>query len=508
VGASETHPVLAGLDAEHLRNWTGTTTLHEPYPWLPRRKGMNSPEHGWRWGNRHVVSSGAIEVPHRTGWRPLLVGEFALAYSPLMELDLGAGRLIWSQLDLEDQAPVDPAADRLARNLFEYAAAAPLNPTLPTVAVGGAAELLASVGIQAKTTDKLPASGLVIVGSKWTDDAALRDFLTRGGKALILPRTTGLLGVQIAPRAIATAPAPAAWPETRGLGIADLRTRSERTVPVITEGAEGVEIAADGLLARVKIGEGVAIFCQADPAALTADQTTFERRTRWRWTHTLAQIAANLGASLDQDASVFAQSAPEGNLTSVKLGGTHWKVLPTGLVPADEGLSDPGISAAAKAAVATNADTTSWTSLTMPTTLETLGGTWSTSDGEMVFRGAFNLPTEWAGKDLLLKLGSIDDFDTTYVNGTQVGQTTDSTPSYWAALREYRVPAALVKAGSNILSIRVFDRLGGGGFNAHAEDFHVELAEPAPLAIVPGPYHPDWLSDFEMGDDPSRFYNW
>ena len=222
----------------------------------------------------------------------------------------------------------------------------------------------------------------------------------------------------------------------------------------------------------------------------------------------LAQIAANLGASLEQDASVFAQSAPEGNLTSVKLGGTHWKVLPTGLVPADEGLSDPGISAAAKAAVATNADTTSWTSLTMPTTLETLGGTWSTSDGEMVFRGAFNLPTEWAGKDLLLKLGSIDDFDTTYVNGTQVGQTTDSTPSYWSALREYRVPAALVKAGSNILSIRVFDRLGGGGFNAHAEDFHVELAEPAPLAIVPGPYHPDWLSDFEMGDDPSRFYNW
>jgi len=48
-----------------------------------------------------------------------------------------------------------------------------------------------------------------------------------------------------------------------------------------------------------------------------------------------------------------------------------------------------------------------------------------------------------------------------------------------------------VSAGSNILSIRVFDRLGGGGFNAHADDFRVELAEPAPIIILPGPYHPD-----------------
>lgn len=506
VNLAEMHPVLDGLKAEHLRDWTGTTTLLDPYPWLPRHKGKQSPEHGWRWGNRHVVSSGAIEVPHRTGWRPILVGEFALAYSPLMELDLGAGRLIWSQLDLEEQAPLDPAAERLARNLLNYAATAPLNPALPTSVVGGGADLLASVGIQAKATTSLPSGGLVIVGPKWTNDDALRDFLTRGGKALILPRTTGLLGVQIAPRAISTAPAPAAWPETRGLGIADLRTRSERNVPVVTEGAE---IAAGGLLARVKIGEGVAIFCQADPAALTADKTTYERRTRWRWTRTLAQIAANLGASLEQDASVFAQSVPTEKLTFVKLGGADWKVLPTSLVPArEEGISDPGISAKAKAAVALNADTASWTSVTMPTTLDTLGGIWSANDGEMVFRGSFTVPAEWAGKDLLLKLGSIDDFDVTFVNGTEVGQTTESTPKYWTTPRDYRVPAALLKAGSNILSIRVFDRVGGGGFNAQPEDFRIELAKPEPVIILPGLYHPDWRSDFDLGDEPYRFYNW
>jgi hypothetical protein len=31
-------------------------------------------------------------------------GEFDLAYSPLMELDYGEGKIIWSQLDLEDHA--------------------------------------------------------------------------------------------------------------------------------------------------------------------------------------------------------------------------------------------------------------------------------------------------------------------------------------------------------------------------------------------------------------------
>ena len=301
------HPVLDGLETELLRDWAGTTTLQEPYPLLPLHKDMQSPKHGWRWGNRHVVSSGAIEVPHRTGWRPILVSEFGLAYSPLMELDLGAGRLIWSQLDLEDQAPLDPAADRLARNLINYAVTAPLSASEVATAVGGAAELIKSIGIQVRPASRLPTEGLAIVGPEWTDETSLREFLTRGGKALILPRPTGLLGIQIGPKLISPAPAPAAWPETRGLGIADLRTRAERTVPVITEGPE---LAADGLLARVKIGEGVAIFCQADPAALTADQTTYERRTRWRWTRTLAQIAANLGASLEQNNAAFTTVHP------------------------------------------------------------------------------------------------------------------------------------------------------------------------------------------------------
>jgi sialate O-acetylesterase len=63
-----------------------------------------------------------------------------------------------------------------------------------------------------------------------------------------------------------------------------------------------------------------------------------------------------------------------------------------------------------------------------------------------------------------LKLGAIDDFDTTYFNGERVGSTGPDTPNAWTAQRSYRVPGALVRAGRNTVAVRVFDRVGGGGF--------------------------------------------
>jgi hypothetical protein len=68
-------------------------------------------------GDREAASS---------GWRPILEAEFDLAYTPLMELDYGKGRLVWCALDLEDYVPTDPAAVLLAQAIVEYAAKAPL----------------------------------------------------------------------------------------------------------------------------------------------------------------------------------------------------------------------------------------------------------------------------------------------------------------------------------------------------------------------------------------------
>ena len=80
----------AGIDAEDLRDWTGSSSLVEAYPEYHgeylRGNEREQPYAGWHWGNRGGVSSAAIEKPHRSGWRPLLECEFDLAYTPLMEL--------------------------------------------------------------------------------------------------------------------------------------------------------------------------------------------------------------------------------------------------------------------------------------------------------------------------------------------------------------------------------------------------------------------------------------
>ena len=85
------------------------------------------------------------------------------------------------------------------------------------------------------------------------------------------------------------------------------------------------------------------------------------------------------------------------------------------------------------------------------------------------------MPEAWLGGDLALSLGAIDDFDVTYWNGERVGATGAETPQYWSAPRRYTVPGRLVKAGRNVLAVRVFDHYGGGGFaGARRAD------EPAP----------------------------
>ena len=52
-------------------------------------------------------------------------------------------------------------------------------------------------------------------------------------------------------------------------------------------------------------------------------------------------------------------------------------------------------------------------------------------DGIVWFRRQVQVPADWAGKDLMLHLGPIDDRDTTWVNGDEgrAGSTFTSSPA-------------------------------------------------------------------------------
>lgn len=93
-------------------------------------------------------------------------------------------------------------------------------------------------------------------------------------------------------------------------------------------------------------------------------------------------------------------------------------------------------------------------------------------DGIVWMRRVVDVPASLAGKDLKLELGAIDDEDITYWNGVRVGMT-----SGWMAARTYTVPGKLVKAGKNVLTVRVNDTGGDGGFLKEAKDFYISAGD-------------------------------
>jgi sialate O-acetylesterase len=96
--------------------------------------------------------------------------------------------------------------------------------------------------------------------------------------------------------------------------------------------------------------------------------------------------------------------------------------------------------------------------MTLPGQFETVTGDF---DGAVWFRKNVEIPQRFAGKDLNLLLGPIDDMDRTYFNGKLVGS--NELSGFWQTERIYEVPGEIVKAGSNTIAVRVIDNQGGGG---------------------------------------------
>lgn len=89
-------------------------------------------------------------------------------------------------------------------------------------------------------------------------------------------------------------------------------------------------------------------------------------------------------------------------------------------------------------------------------------------DGFVWCRKTADIPADWAGKDLELSLGPIDDNDTTYFNGVKVGATEG-----WDRPRRYTVPANLVKPGKAVIAVNVLDTGGDGGMHGSPNDMYL-----------------------------------
>jgi sialate O-acetylesterase len=122
-------------------------------------------------------------------------------------------------------------------------------------------------------------------------------------------------------------------------------------------------------------------------------------------------------------------------------------------------------------------------------------------DGAVWFRKEIEIPETWSGKELILTLGAIDDFDTAYFNGIQIGATGEETPQFWLHQREYIIPAKQVRPGRAVIAVRIFDHYGQGGFGGPGSKMRLGLKsntglQPIKLAGV-------WKMKVEKAMDPS-----
>jgi hypothetical protein len=96
-------------------------------------------------------------------------------------------------------------------------------------------------------------------------------------------------------------------------------------------------------------------------------------------------------------------------------------------------------------------------------------------DGVVWFRKTIELSAEQAKSKVILHLGQIDDMDVTWVNGARVGGYED--PGHHYTVRNYPVPAGLLKTGKNTIAVRVMDHGAPGGIAGTPEQLFLQLDE-------------------------------
>jgi hypothetical protein len=84
--------------------------------------------------------------------------------------------------------------------------------------------------------------------------------------------------------------------------------------------------------------------------------------------------------------------------------------------------------------------------------------------GDFFYRREFTGPANWPEGEMVLALGAVDDFDTTYLNGTEIGATGMEAPRHWETARIYGFPARLLHRGQpNTLLVKVTNAAFDGG---------------------------------------------
>jgi beta-galactosidase len=311
------HPLMAGIETEHLHNWRGEATI------LPTRlKYEMRPRYGptvkwcdipvtrlWRCGNRGNVASALIEKPARGDFLPILDGGYSLQYSPLMEYRQGNGMVLFCQMDVTGRTESEPAAETLVRNVLQYVSTWQSTPRRQVIYVGDSTgrQHLESAGISMKSYDRasLSADQVLVVGSGGAqklaaDAAAIAKWLKSGGNLLAIgideQEANAFLPLKVRMKEtehIATYFEPFGSNSLlAGIGPADVHNREPRKLTLVSAGAA---IIGNGVLGKAE--DFNVVFCQIAPWQFDYQKLYNLKRTFRRTSYLVTRLLANLGAA-------------------------------------------------------------------------------------------------------------------------------------------------------------------------------------------------------------------
>jgi sialate O-acetylesterase len=109
-------------------------------------------------------------------------------------------------------------------------------------------------------------------------------------------------------------------------------------------------------------------------------------------------------------------------------------------------------------------DDSGWLEIIQPSMWE--GTVIGALDGVVWFRKKIHVPANQIGKTFTMSIAPPDDADETWVNGVKIGESKE-----WNVVRHYKIPTGVIKPGENIVTVRLFDFQGGGGFMGQTNDF-------------------------------------
>ncbi|MDA3926090.1 MAG: beta galactosidase jelly roll domain-containing protein [Kiritimatiellae bacterium] len=130
---------------------------------------------------------------------------------------------------------------------------------------------------------------------------------------------------------------------------------------------------------------------------------------------------------------------------------------------------DPGIKSDSLKWASPDYDAADWKEVAVPGSIESRG---MNIDGAVWFRTEVDIPAGWVGRAARLYLGPITQNSIAYFNGKEIGREKNNQ-SQWV-FRTHTIPAELLKAGRNVVAVRIFNEINQGGFHP---------GYPAPLKV-------------------------